>query len=46
VGLGFYVTNKAFGYIVLVYGVPPLAGALVPMNVFLIAALVMYRRVL
>ena len=32
VGLGFFVLNKALGYIVLVYGVHPFIGATLPTN--------------
>lgn len=44
-GIGFYVANKGFGYIVLVYGLPPLLGATVPVIVFLLLAMVMIRKV-
>ena len=44
-GIGFYVANKGFGYIVLVYGLPPLLGATVPVMAFLLLALVMMRKV-
>ena len=45
IGLGFFVFNKALGYIVLVYGVPPLIGAISPTIAFLCATIVLYRRV-
>ena len=45
IGLGFYVLNKALGYIVLVYGVPPLIGVISTPLVVLCAAVVLYRRV-
>jgi lipopolysaccharide export system permease protein len=45
VGLVFYVVNKAFGYIVLGYGVSPIIGAALPTFILLVAALFMYRRV-
>jgi len=45
VGLGFYVLNKALGYIVLVYGVHPFIGATLPTLLFLGGALILYRRV-
>jgi lipopolysaccharide export system permease protein len=45
IGLGFYVLNKALGYIVLVYGVPPLIGVISAPLVVLCAAVVLYRRV-
>lgn len=44
-GLGFYVANKGFGYVVLVYGIAPVVGATAPLAGFLMAALVMLRRV-
>jgi lipopolysaccharide export system permease protein len=45
VGLVFYVVNKAFGYIVLGYGVSPIFGASLPTFILFVAALFMYRRV-
>lgn len=44
-GIGFYVVNKGFGYIVLANGMSPLIGATVPVIGFLLLALVMMRRV-
>ena len=44
-GLAFYVTNKGFGYFVLVYGITPIVGALSPLLIFLVAAWAMMRRV-
>lgn len=44
-GLVFYVTNKGFGYVVLVYGIAPLFGALIPLVAFTAAAGLMLRRV-
>ena len=44
-GLGFFVLNKALGYIVLVYGVHPFVGATLPTLIFLGGALILYRRV-
>ena len=44
-GLGFYAANKGFGYVVLVYGMPPVIGATVPMAAFLLLAAAMVRRV-
>lgn len=44
-GLLFYVAGKAFGYIVLVYSVPPFLGATIPVVAFLLLALLMFRRV-
>ncbi|MBO67747.1 MAG: LPS export ABC transporter permease LptG [Acidiferrobacteraceae bacterium] len=46
VGIFFYITNKAFGYIVLGYEAwPTFAGAMFPTAVLFIVALLMYRRV-
>ena len=45
VGLGFFVLNKALGYIVLVYGVHPFVGAMLPTLLFLGITLLLYRRV-
>jgi len=45
VGLGFFVLNKALGYIVLVYGVHPFIGATLPTLLFFGGALMLYRRV-
>jgi lipopolysaccharide export system permease protein len=44
-GLVFFVIDKGFGYIVLVYNISPLLGALLPTLLFLGAALVLLRRV-
>lgn len=44
-GIGFYVANKGFGYIVLVYGLPPMLGATAPVVAFLLLAIVMIRKV-
>ena len=44
-GLVFYVVNKAFGYIVLGYGVSPIIGAVLPTIILFVASLFMYRRV-
>ncbi len=43
-GLGFFLANKGFGYVVLVYGIPPLVGAALPTLLFLAAALFLLRR--
>ena len=45
VGMGFFVLNKALGYIVLVYGVYPFIGATLPTLLFFGGALILYRRV-
>ena len=44
-GIGFYVANKGFGYVVLAYGLSPLMGATIPVVAFLFLALVMMRRI-
>jgi lipopolysaccharide export system permease protein len=44
-GLVFFVIDKGFGYIVLVYNISPLLGALLPTLLFLGAGLVLLRRV-
>lgn len=44
-GIGFYVANKGFGYIVLANGLSPLLGATIPVIVFLLLALIMIRRI-
>jgi len=45
-GLSFFFFSQVFGYVVLVYGVPPLFGAMLPSVIFLGIAMMMYRRVL
>ncbi|MFW2440770.1 MAG: LPS export ABC transporter permease LptG [Arenicellales bacterium] len=44
-GLIFFAMAKGFGFLVLIYGIPPLAGAFVPLLIFLGIALVMLRKV-
>lgn len=44
-GLAFFVLDKGFGYIVLVYDLPPFWGAIVPTLLFMVVGLVMLRRV-
>lgn len=44
-GLTFYLVNRAFGYFGLLYGLPPILGALLPPMLFFALALVMLRRV-
>lgn len=44
-GIGFYVVNRGFGYVVIANGLSPLLGATIPVAVFLTAAIVMIRRV-
>ena len=43
-GLVFVVANRGFGFFALLYGLPPLIGALLPLVVFLAIALVLLRR--
>ena len=44
-GLAFYLMNRAFGYFGLLYGLPPVIGALLPPLLFFALALSMLRRV-
>ena len=44
-GIVFFVVNRGFGYFVLVYGIPPILGALIPMLIFLLAGIFMLRRI-
>ncbi|MEM7194152.1 MAG: LPS export ABC transporter permease LptG [Pseudomonadota bacterium] len=44
-GLGFYVANKGFGYIVLANGLSPFVGATLPVIAFLFLALYMMQRI-
>lgn len=43
-GLIFYVFNRGFGFFSLLYGIPPILGALLPTVVFFFLALYMLRR--
>jgi len=43
-GLVFYVANKSFGYLVLVYNIAPVFGAVIPTVVFMVVSIVMLRR--
>ncbi len=43
-GLLFFVADKGFGYIVLVYDISPVVGAMVPTLAFLAAGVFMLRR--
>lgn len=45
IGLGFYVFNKSFGFVVLAYGISPMVGSVVPVLLFLLVALIMIQRV-
>jgi lipopolysaccharide export system permease protein len=44
-GLVFFALAKGFGFMVPIYGIPPLAGAFVPLLIFLGIAIVMLRKV-
>lgn len=44
-GLIFFAMAKGFGFLVLIYGIPPLAGAFIPLLIFLAVSLVMLKRV-
>lgn len=43
-GLLFVVVNRSLGYLALIYGVPPLAAALVPLALFFALAVALVRR--
>ena len=45
IGISFFATSKALGYIVLVYDMPPLVGAILPTAAFAMAAGILYRRI-
>ncbi len=45
IGITFFATSKALGYIVLVYDMPPLVGAILPTVAFAVAAGILYRRI-
>lgn len=44
-GLVFFALAKGFGFLVLIYDIPPLAGAFIPLLIFLGIALVMLKKV-
>ncbi|MFC1665822.1 LPS export ABC transporter permease LptG [Pseudomonadota bacterium] len=44
-GMGFYVFSKGFGFVVLVYGITPFLGAILPSLLFLVGAAFMLKRV-
>jgi len=44
-GLAFYVASRGFGYLGLLYGLPPALGAALPSVLFLALALYLLRRV-
>jgi lipopolysaccharide export system permease protein len=43
-GFGFYISSEFFGPLSLVYGLPPLLGAIAPSIVFLFVAIALLRR--
>lgn len=43
-GFGFYISSEFFGPLSLVYGLPPLFGAIAPSIVFLFVAITLLRR--
>jgi lipopolysaccharide export system permease protein len=43
-GLGFLLANRSFGYLGLIYGVPPWLGATLPIAAFLLLSLWLLRR--
>ncbi|NLS13595.1 LPS export ABC transporter permease LptG [Vibrio sp. SM6] len=43
-GFAFYISSEFFGPLTLVYGIPPVIGALAPSVVFLIIAIMLLRR--
>ena len=45
IGITFFATSKALGYIVLVYDMPPLVGAVLPTAAFVMVAGILYRRI-
>ena len=44
-GLGFFIVTKAFGYFVLLYGIPPFMGAILPTLLVLCVGILLVRRV-
>ncbi len=44
-GLSFYAANQGLGYVVLVYELPPMLGAIAPVVGFLLLAMIMMKRV-
>ncbi len=43
-GLGFLMANRSFGYLGLIYGVPPWLGAILPVVAFFLLSLWLLRR--
>ena len=44
-GLAFFAVSRGLGYVVLAYGLPPFAGAALPLVLFALPALALHRRV-
>lgn len=44
-GLAFFAFDKGFGYIVLVYNINPFIGAFLPTTLFMLAGLILLRRI-
>jgi len=45
IGLGFFILNKAFGYFVELFSIPPILGAVLPTMLVCIVSFVMIRRI-
>ena len=43
-GLAFFAVSRGLGYVVLAYGLPPFAGAALPLVLFALPALALHRR--
>jgi len=43
-GLAFFAVSRGLGYVVLAYGLPPFAGAALPLLLFALPALALHRR--
>ncbi|NND81460.1 MAG: LPS export ABC transporter permease LptG [Gammaproteobacteria bacterium] len=46
IGLGFFIVNRAFSYFVLLFGIPPLLGAIAPTALVCLLSIVMIRRII
>ena len=44
-GLTFDIVNRGFGYLCLLYGLPALMAVLIPIGLFFLLALHLFRRV-
>lgn len=44
-GLTFFAMAKGFGFLVLIYGIPPMMGAFMPLVAFMIISVMMLRKV-